>query len=44
VKYDSKEDYHNLVDTLKKLAENDVWINHFSDSSNAEIKLSLLSV
>ena len=24
VKYDSKEDYHNLVDTLKKLAENDV--------------------
>jgi len=24
VKYDSKEDYRNLVDTLKKLAENDV--------------------
>ena len=24
VKYDSKEDYHNLVDTLKFLAENDV--------------------
>ena len=24
VKYDSNEDYHNLVDTLKKLAENDV--------------------
>ena len=24
VKYDLKEDYHNLVDTLKKLAENDV--------------------
>ena len=24
VKYDSKEDYHNLVDTLKLLAENDV--------------------
>ena len=24
VKYDLKEDYHNLVDTLKLLAENDV--------------------
>jgi hypothetical protein len=24
VKYDSNEDYHNLVDTLKLLAENDV--------------------
>ena len=23
LKYDSKEDYHNLVDTLKKLADND---------------------
>jgi hypothetical protein len=23
LKYDSKEDYHNLVDTLKLLAEND---------------------
>jgi hypothetical protein len=24
VKFDSKEDYYNLVDTLKLLAENDV--------------------
>ena len=30
VTYDNKAEYSALVDTLKKLAENDVWINLFA--------------